>query len=102
MPKYNYTYTSSNLSVFDLETRKSIEPYLPIGNKTAQISCPDGVSEIDYWRGIIDGDGSIGFTKRGECFVSLTTASDNIAKQYLKFIELNVGIKKNINRNKRR
>ena len=99
---YEYTgVTSSNLSFFDLDTRESLKKYLPISSKSSIIEKPDNILEIDYWRGIIDGDGSIGITKNGYPFISLITCSEKIAIQYIEFLEKIIGYKKKNNRNKR-
>ena len=58
-------------------------------------------SEKDFWRGVIDGDGSLGLTGAGLPFISLVTKSENLKNEYLKFLEKYLGLKKNINRNKR-
>jgi hypothetical protein len=89
------------LSFFDLNTRESLKKYLTISSKFNTIEKPDNILEIDYWRGIIDGDGSIGITKNNIPFISLITCSEKIANQYIEFLEKNIGCKKKTTRNKR-
>lgn len=98
---YKYDFNSVKFSLFDLDVRKQINTYLPSSKKSEVIKKPDGIIEIDYWRGIIDGDGSLGFTKKGLPFISLVTKSDILAKQYIDFLEPIIGYKKESNLNKR-
>lgn len=57
--------------------------------------------ESDYWRGIIDGDGSLGFTKNGIPYISLVTCSEILSNQYIIFLEQIIGYKKITTKNKR-
>jgi hypothetical protein len=75
---------------------------LPIGKKSEIISTPKTeYSKSNYWRGIIDGDGSLGFSNRGIPFVSLTTKSEKIAREYKLYLKLINGLAPKSNRNKR-
>jgi len=57
-----------------------LELGLPVGRKSAIIAPPaEPFSHSDYLRGIIDADGSVGFTAKGWPFISLVTASPAIA-----------------------
>lgn len=74
----------------------------PTRDKTLNASIPsEDFYENDFWRGVIDGDGSLGLTGAGLPFISLVTKSENLKNEYLKFLEKYLGLKKNINRNKR-
>jgi hypothetical protein len=54
---------------------------LPVGRKSTIIAPPsEPFSHSDYFRGLIDADGSVGFTFKGVPFVSLVTASAAIAE----------------------
>ena len=66
-------------------------------------ACPPSVdySEIDFQRGFIDGDGSIGITSQNIPFISLVTDSDKIKISYLDFLYRTYGLKKKSSRNKR-
>lgn len=99
--QYKYDFNSVKFSIYDLNTREQLKKYLPSGKKSEIISKPDDIIENDYWRGIIDGDGSLGFTKKGLPFISLVTKSDILAKQYIDFLTPIIGFKKESNRNKR-
>ncbi|WP_199810999.1 hypothetical protein [Streptomyces sp. NRRL F-525] len=67
-------------TVCSLEARTRInELGLPYGRKSMCIAPPTSeFSKRDYLRGIIDADGSLGYTSQGLPFVSLTTASTAI------------------------
>lgn len=79
-------------------------PFLPSGSKSLLIESPKHVeySEIDYWRGIFDGDGSLGIkSKRNETYISLTTASEQLFIDLKAFIRNRFGWELNVRRNKR-
>lgn len=80
-----------------------VECGFPKENKTFLAKPPScDYSEFDFWRGFIDGDGSLGFIKRdGHPFVSLVTDSSEMKESYLDFLLRRYGIKKISNRNKR-
>lgn len=58
-------------------------------------------STIDFWRGLLDADGSIGLTKLGLPFLSLVTVSEPIAKAYEAFLAGITGKPKHTSRNLR-
>ncbi len=81
---------------------KLIELGIPSGKKSLIIAPPKIIySEKDYWRGFIDGDGSLGITKRKEVFISLCTKSKFIKTEYCKFVYKIIGKEKDAWRNKR-
>lgn len=75
----------------------------PLTDKTNTIKPPIGeYSEADFWRGIIDGDGSVGLKKAEEQpFLSLTTKSEALKESYDDFIEKYTGFRPNNSRNMR-
>lgn len=95
-------YKSCKLSFHSTEFRELLHKLgLPSGKKSAIIKPPKLYIESDYWRGIIDGDGSLGFTKGGWPFISLNTSSTKLALEYKKFIRKITGRINGSNRNKR-
>jgi len=54
-----------------------------------------------FWRGVIDGDGSIGMTGNNEPFISLIIVSERLAQAYLIFLKEEFNIIKRLNRNSR-
>lgn len=76
----------------------------PKSDKTQNASIPIvEYDEYSFWRGVIDGDGSIGFTKSKNCepFISLVTKSESLKEEFLKFLNRELNINKKVNRNKR-
>lgn len=75
---------------------------IPYGRKSETISTPvNEYSKADYFRGLIDDDGSLGLTANGFPFLSLITASSEIVKEYLNFLESVTGKEKSFVKNKR-
>lgn len=101
----NFTknYKSIILHVYAKEIRESFfRAGLPVGRKHHIIKppkCP--FSKRDYYRGILDGDGSLGYTKQDIPFVSLCTASVYIANGYEKFLYSIIKKRKTVKRNRR-
>ena len=98
MRKTNFSkgYVSVIWSVFDKRFRDFlVNNGLPSGRKSKTINIPVGeFSFIDYFRGLIDGDGSLGLTAQGFPFLSFITASSLIADEYLKFLKSITGKEK--------
>lgn len=100
---FKQEYTTVCLSIYDLQFRMAIlELGLPIGKKDMCIALPFvSYSEIDYWRGYIDGNGSLGITSKGFPYISLVIKSEVQKEAYLDFLFRHIGCKKKVNRNKR-
>lgn len=96
-------YRSVVFSNSQLSFRQELIDFgFPIKDKTNTISIPtQEYSERDFWRGIIDGDGSLGFCQDGTPFLSLVTKSENLKQEYCSMLLKKFGIEKNINRNQR-
>ncbi|MHA6631385.1 LAGLIDADG family homing endonuclease [Pseudonocardia sichuanensis] len=75
------THRAAVWSVYDLALRRElVELGLPPGRKSDTVAPPTvPFSARDYLRGVIDGDGSVGFTSTGRPFISLVTASRSLA-----------------------
>jgi hypothetical protein len=102
---FKKNYTSAIWSVCDYDFRTALNNIgLPYGKKSETINIPTVTfSEIDYWRGILDGDGSLGLTKTKNKipFLSLVTSSELLANAYVEFLFKRTGYRKEINPNKR-
>jgi len=96
-------FTSVIWTAFDLEFRTALnELGLPYGRKSKIISPPTvPFSEIDYWRGVIDGDGSLGITANQLPLLSLVTTSPFLYKAYTELLFRKIGKIKVNNPNKR-
>lgn len=90
-------------SLCTLEARTKLnELGLPYGRKSKTISPPSvEFSCRDYLRGVIDADGSVGYTSKGFPFVSLTTASTAIGEYLCRYAKEVTGAQRNIKRNAR-
>ena len=74
----------------------------PIGRKSEIVRPPqEPFARDDYFRGWVDGDGSLGFTKAGLPFISLVTSSDAIAKAFKAYVFNVTGQRLGTGRNKR-
>ncbi|RBY96538.1 hypothetical protein DQ237_07840 [Blastococcus sp. TF02-8] len=75
-------HRSAVWTVCDLTFRDElIQLGLPTGHKSATVAPPQVPFSVpDYLRGLLDGDGSVGFTRTGRPFVSFVTASQPLAE----------------------
>jgi len=97
-------YKSIILNFYNKKLIKKLGPFIPIGKKSSLITCPKEIiySEYDYWRGMVDGDGSLGIKeKTGQPFISINTASDFLLQDFNQFLHKEINFKLNIKRNKR-
>lgn len=100
---FSSAHTSVTLRVCTQEFRDELVSLgMVVGKKSETIDVPRGAfSQADYFRGVIDGDGSLGFTSNGFPFLSLCIASDKIAVTYEAFIRHLTGKSKRLTRNSR-
>jgi len=94
-------YESVVFRLYDHDTREEIRKYVPAGKKSSIIFPPNGIVPREYYRGIIDGDGSLGMTGAGFPFISLVTASEPLARGFEAYIKELTGLEKHTNPNKR-
>ncbi len=97
-------YKSICLTICDFEFREKMKMYgLPVGKKSHTITPPtiNSYSEVDYIRGLFDGDGSLGITSNNIPFVSIITASEKMKDYILDFFFRETGKLKKSSRNKR-
>jgi len=95
-------YSTCTLTIHNLLFRQALRKVgMVAGSKSSTISKPSGAIDIDYFRGLIDGDGSLGLTAQGFPFVSLVTISEPSATEYIEFLYKITGKRKTTSRNKR-
>ncbi|MFJ8821478.1 LAGLIDADG family homing endonuclease [Streptomyces sp. NPDC102467] len=98
------SHHSATWALCALEARTKLTKLgLPYGRKSKKIAPPRGVpfSRRDYLRGVIDADGSVGYTTQGLPFISLTTASTAIAAYFCFYAKKITGATRHPNRNQR-
>ncbi|MGW0824999.1 hypothetical protein [Streptomyces sp. NPDC002845] len=97
------THRSAVWSLCSLEARTKLnELGLPYGRKSKTIAPPHvEFSHRDYLRGVIDADGSVGYTRQGLPFVSLTTASTAIGTFLCSYTQVLTGAQRTLKRNAR-
>ncbi|MFJ7969255.1 hypothetical protein [Streptomyces sp. NPDC096324] len=97
------SHESSIWNLCALEARTKLnELGLPYGRKSRTIAPPHApFSQPDYLRGVIDADGSVGFTAQGFPFVSLTTASVAIGAYLCFYAGRITGVERSLKRNAR-
>lgn len=96
-------HTSCTLTIGDRAVRDELRRLgLPEGPKSAIIEPPDvPYSRPDYFRGVVDADGSLGLSGSGLPFVSLCTSSARLAAAFGEFIAETTGERKHVRRNAR-
>ncbi|MFF2526365.1 hypothetical protein [Streptomyces liangshanensis] len=96
-------HRSVTWSLCSLEARATVNRLgLPYGRKSRTIAPPRvPLSRRDYLRGVIDADGSVGYTGQGFPFVSLTTASTAVGAYLCRYARKLTGAERVIKRNAR-
>lgn len=96
-------YVSKVLEFCSQDVRKEFERFgVPTGKKSKIVGPPaETFSRPDYLRGVLDGDGSIGFTAKGFPFISLVTASPALAKHFCEEIAEVCGVRRSARPNRR-
>jgi hypothetical protein len=100
---FSKEHVSACWSVHDQRFRRSLLALgFPAGKKSDLAAMPDvEVSKDDYFRGLIDADGSLGMTANGFPFLSLVTTSEPLANAFAGFILEIAGKHKRVARNAR-
>lgn len=82
--------------------QKFIQYGIPLKNKSLTGTVPNQpYVERDFWRGVIDGNGSVGFTSVNEPFVSLVIKSEALKEAYCALLKNQFGVVRNVRPNKR-
>lgn len=93
-------YKTVTFNIYNKEIR---DEFINIGFKygSKRFFIPKNIITRDFWRGIIDADGSLGFMRSGRPFVSLVISDEFMKDEYLLLIQMITGKSKDVNRNKR-
>lgn len=86
---FSKAYESVILGFYDQDARRALAALgVPPGRKSRTIAPPpQPFAKADYVRGVLDGDGSVGFTAKGLPFISLVTASPALAKFFCDVVQ---------------
>ncbi|MGW3389200.1 LAGLIDADG family homing endonuclease [Streptomyces cinereoruber] len=100
---FSKSHHSATWTLSSLEARTTLNRLgLPHGKKSKRITPPRvPFSRRDYLRGVIDADGSVGFTGQGFPFVSLTTSSTAVGAYLCHYAKKITGAERRIKRNAR-
>lgn len=74
---------------------------IPYGKKDNTTMPNQFANSPDFWRGFVDGDGSLGKTKNNRCFLSLVIKNEDIKYNFTNLINKITGRVKKVRRNKR-
>lgn len=96
-------HESATLRVFDAGFRAELVALgFPVGRKSRIIAPPTcAFSQRDYFRGIVDADGSLGLAANGCPFISLCTTSGPMAAALTELIDEVTGQRKRVRPNRR-
>lgn len=97
------SHHSATWTLCALEARNTLlELGLPYGRKSRTVRPPRvPLARRDYVRGLIDADGSVGFTAHGQPFVALTSASTFITAYVCLYARQTIGADRRPGRNAR-
>ncbi|MGN7701482.1 hypothetical protein [Cellulosimicrobium sp. 22601] len=100
---FSADYATAVLGIFDQTARQQLASFgVTPGRKSSTVGPPSApFSAPDYVRGVLDGDGSVGFTATGVPFVSLVTASPSLATYFCSVIADVCGVRRSAKPNTR-
>lgn len=89
----NKLYHSVRLLIYRFPIRNELlQNGMPYGAKSKTINPPTkSYSEADYWRGVIDGDGSLGMNNLNKPYISLEVASKDIILAFNEYVKKTIG-----------
>lgn len=80
-------FEAVGLRICNKQFRDELSVYVPYGSKFSGIRPITRARYLkDYWRGQVDGNGSLGITSRNRPFISLCAGSDCIKTEFVNFI----------------
>lgn len=96
-------YESAILTFCDLRFRRELSALGYTSGKKCHTTSPPRCEydEVGFWRGVVDGDGSLGITGLNRPFISLVTASQQLRDAYIDFVARVAGTRPNPKRNAR-
>lgn len=100
---FSSDYTSATWRICNLAFRRELESCgVPAGRKSNHVAPPAGLfHQRGYFRGLLDGDGSVGFTRTGMPFVGFVTASSCLADYFCSTTRTITGVVRTAKRNNR-
>ena len=100
---FRKSHESAILTFHDLRLRQRLMQYgYAAGKKSGTVGPPlCAYNESGFWRGVLDGDGSMGITAGDHAFVSVVTASDPLRNSYVDYVTKITGARPNPKRNAR-
>ena len=94
---------TATLSIFQKPIRDEIISWgIPKHDKSIAGTIPNqDYNESAFWRGVFDGNGSIGLTNLDRPFLSFAIKSEDLKDELIMLFNTRFDIRKNVNRNKR-
>jgi hypothetical protein len=100
---FSQGYESATLGFYNQAVRRALAGLgVPPGRKSRTIRpLAEPFAKADYVRGLLDGDGAVGFSGKGAPFVSFVTASKPMAEFYCEVVQEVCGVTRSSRPNQR-